>query len=342
MRYVQVGLGYRYRGVRTVLGGLENWQCCGVIGSGRTRGSRQTHADLVTCLDETTADLVIFLSSSHVDLVETCVERGVHCLIHPLLVPGIGSEVQDLAQSGLVHVGEYFPFTPSNLARKRAIDLGVVGNVTQVQVFATGIDHAVALIRYYLGTGSDDALVQAHPFASTLLASLDFGSDRTGLVGVSSRSSTLTRLHIKATDGEINGDQVVHLSDQIITTTYLTHEVGAELTSSAPGTCDFTGGVGTPDSPQVEPSSHRHPLSQISFSGQILWTNQYPHMPWSEEELGIAHYLTALSDGIRGTGLPPYFLSQGLVDFRLSQAVKQAVRESVGTVPTDTKTNRPH
>jgi hypothetical protein len=311
---------------------MDEWECGGVIGrrgkgTGRDPGrTRLTPADLKTelgvSLGQTRPDLVVCVAParSGLTVVKACVEAGVPVLVHPPLLPG--DEWAHLCDSGLVHCGVYPLFPPSNLARLRVIENGDLGSVTQVQVSGTPLYNAVALMRRFLGVGLENPTESAHRFKGLTLASLDFGDDRLGIFQVSGHTlgrGTPAQILIKTTEGEIHGDQVVHLHEGLITTTYLTRD---------------------PSSPESYVStslktSHGS-YSKILFGGQVLWTNPFPQMTWSEEDLGIAEYLCRLATHLRGEGPPPYSLIEGAHDARLIQSLTHSIRTADD--PTDQET----
>ena len=315
MRYIQVGVGYRFRLVPKVLADLPGWECCGVIASrSRVRTRRMDHNSLELegtvgrYLKERKPDLVVCLTPTRLTarVLRVCAEVGTPVLGHPPLVDELAGELTR------IHIGMYTLFTPSNLARLRVVERGDIGDVTQVQISGTPIFSAVALMRKFLGTGLDDGRASAHRFQRITLGSLDFGEDRMGIFQPGSQSSrgTPARLLVKGSAGEISGDQVVQRGG-LIRISYLRR---SQVLTSGTGALPLT---------QQLPY-----LCEISYGGTTLWMNPFPQMEWSEKELGIAQYLSHLEVHLRGEGPSPYSLIEAAHDARLIQGLVQAIREA--------------
>ena len=289
MRYVQVGRGYRFRSVRTVLDEMPDMECLGVVGrSGRAGDSTRFFTDVVSCLGEVTPDVVMCFSPTRVvEVMEACVRRGVPVVIQPSDLVELDSEAVGGVDSGLVQVGQYQLFSPGYLARRAVIDLGEIGEVTQVHISAPSWT-SMALIRAYLGVSDEEVVVSTHRFEEGMvLVSLDFPGGRQGIYEYAchgTRRRTTGRLLIRGTMGEISGDQVVRQTEDLITTRYLVRGPGG-----------------------------------ITLGDRTLWTNPHPAMGWSESEQSVVHFLAAISEWISG-GSPPHPLKEGLLDVRLTQA----------------------
>jgi len=334
MRFVQVGLGYRAQAFKRVLADMDEFECVGLVLRKQRTTAIPVYTDLATCLDEVAPDFVLNLTPAHSTpaMLRVAVAHGAPILAEtpPASSPAELDRLAELVPSGLVQIAEQYPLMPGHAARLEAVRLGLIGEVSQVQVSSTQTYHAMALIRAYLGVSPCQAIVRGHGFSAPLvdplnrsgwtsdstprdtamvLASVDFGGGRSGIYDFTDNQTRnllrTRRLLVRGTHGEISGDQVVRLADHnLITTTYMQRrQTGHDLDLN--GYCTY----------------------QITLGDQVLWTNPWPEMRWNDDELAVAEYLTRMASWVRGSGPPPYPLADGLYDARLGQAIDQAVAQ---------------
>ena len=324
MRYVQVGLGYRVRALRKVLADLGGFECVGLVLRKVRTANVPVYTDLDRCLDEVRAEIVFDLAPvrSAAQTATIAVGHGVPVMTE---APAGATTAElerlgELAGSGLVQIAERDPLMPGHAARLAAVRLGMIGEVSQVQVSSAQPCHAMALIRAYLGVGVVPAVVRGHRFSTALadprapgranpagediLASVDFGEGRSGIYDSSDNEArTLLqagRLLVRGSHGEISGDQVVLLSEHnLITTTYMRRQHDPDTRST----------------------------SQITLGEQVLWANPWPEMGWSDDEVAAAEFLTRTASWMRGEAAAPYPLAEALLDARLGLAIGQAIKQ---------------
>ena len=332
VRFVQVGLGYRSQAFRRVLNDLGGFECVGVVLRRVRTASVAVYTDLGQCLEEVRPDLVIGITgpSATPGIIETAVDKGIPVLVEtpPAATERDLDRLHGYCDCDLVQVAEQYPYMPGQAARLQAVRRGLIGEISQVQVSSTQTYHAMALIRAYLGIGPTDALVRAHRFSGPLvdpltragwtsdpnprradmvLASVDFGSDKSGIYDFTDNQTRnllrTRRLLVRGSHGEISGDQMVRLADHnLITTTYLNRrQTGHDLDLN--GYCTY----------------------QITLGDQVLWTNPWPQTRWNDDEVAVAEVLTRMAAHIEGTGPGPYPLSEAIYDARLGLAIDTAI-----------------
>jgi len=307
MKYVQVGLGYRAQGLKSVLSRMEDFECVGWVLHNPRTASVPVYTDLDRCLDEVGADLIVNLAPTHSTgpVLQSAVDHAVPAVTGtpPGSTVAELEKLAEVASSGLVQAMEHHPLMPGHAARLTGVSHDMIGEVWQVQISAAHPWHAMALIRAYLGLGIVPAVVRGHRFSGEdLLASVDFGEGRSGIYDCSGNQTRVVlqsgRLLVRGTHGEISGDQVVRLEEHnLITTTYMQRHLEAHCTS------------------------------QITLGDHVLWTNPAPEMEWNDEEGAIAEFFTRTSSWIRGEGAPPYPLSEAIYDARLGLAITEAIEQ---------------
>jgi len=333
MEFVQVGLGFRSQAFKRVLSDLGQFRCAGLVLRKSRTAAVPVYTDLGDALDHLQPDFVLSFAPARTTpaMLETAVAHGVRILAEtpPAATVGELDRLGDLAGSGLVHIAEQYPFMPGHAAWLAAVRLGLIGEVSQVQVSSTQTYHAMALIRAYLGIGAASAVVRAHRFsaplvdpltragwtldpiahqAATTLASIDFGEGRSGIYDFTDNQTRnllrTRRLVVRGSHGEISGEQVVRLAGEgLITTTYLNRrQTGHDLDLN--GYCTY----------------------QITLGDHILWTNPWPDARWNDDELAVAETLARTEAWVRGVGPGPYPLAQALFDARLGLAIDEAVQ----------------
>ncbi|HEY1484875.1 MAG TPA: Gfo/Idh/MocA family oxidoreductase [Micromonosporaceae bacterium] len=105
------------------------------------------------------------------DAIRAAVARRVPVLAETPPAPdadGLRRLWSDVGASGLVQVAEQYLLMPGHAARRAAVDHGVIGTPTSVQVSSTHLYHAVSLIRGLLGVTVEPATVDARSFTAPL------------------------------------------------------------------------------------------------------------------------------------------------------------------------------
>jgi len=360
VRYVQVGLGYRSAAFRRVLGELADFTCVGLVLRRVRTGDVPVYTDLAACLRDVRPDFVLGFTppATTPGILQTAVAAGVPVLAEtpPGSTAAALDGLDEVAASGLVQVAEQYPAMPGHAARLEVRRLGLIGDVSQVQVSSTQTYHAMALIRAFLGVAPGPAEVRAHRFtgplvdpltragwtadpvaheAATTLASVDFGAGLSGIYDYTDNQTRnllrTRRLVVRGSLGEISGEQVVRLAGPgLITTTYFSRrQTGHDLDLN-----DYTDAGRASHEPArvtepkegVDERSEEHCTYQITLGDHVLWTNPWPEHRWNDDELAVATILTRMAAWLRSEGEAPYPLSEALYDARLGLAIEEAVR----------------
>jgi predicted dehydrogenase len=228
--------------------------------------------------------------------------------------------------SGLVQVAEQYALMPSHASRLALARLGVIGQVTSVQVSSTHVYHAVALIRAFLGARFGPATVSAHDFIAPLInplvrdawtddpeprdakntiATMDFG----GTMGLYDFTTNQwhnqlrsRRIVIRGSAGEISNDEVVRLTGPrtIVRTPLVRRQTGYDLDLDAFDT------------------------DHISLGDTILYRNPFPGLRLNDEEIAISSALLAMASWCRAEGPAPYPLAEACQDHLLALAIDQS------------------
>ncbi|SDU93147.1 Predicted dehydrogenase [Microlunatus sagamiharensis] len=231
--------------------------------------------------------------------------------------------------TGLVQVAEQYLLMPQHAARMAAVREGVIGDVTSVQVSSTHLYHAVSMIRGFLGVGRGPVEVRAQSFTSplanplspagwsgsdepedleTVLATLDFGGQRTGLYDFTDNQwwnpLRARRIVVRGTRGEIVDEKVTRLVDAFtpVTSSLVRRQAGIDL--------DLEG---------VD-------LQHVSLDGRVLWRNPFRGSRMSEDDLAVAMLLAATGAWARGEGPAPYPLEEACEDHQVSLAILESAR----------------
>lgn len=227
----------------------------------------------------------------------------------------------------LVQVAEQYLCMPQHAARLRLAREGVIGEVTSVQVSSTHLYHAVSMIRGFLGVGRGPVTVHAQAFTaplanplspsgwsgsahpeplSTTLATLDFGSSRTGLYDFTDNQwwnpLRARRIVVRGSLGEMVDERVTRLVDPYtpVESSLVRRQAGVDLNLE---------GVD---------------LQHVSFDGRVLWRNAFAGARFSEDDLAVADLLAAMGAWRRGEGLEPYSLAEACQDHQISLAIGES------------------
>jgi predicted dehydrogenase len=234
-----------------------------------------------------------------------------------------------VGSSGLVQVAEQYLMVPAHAARLAAVRSGVIGTPTQVQVSSTHMYHAVSLIRGLLGAGREPVTVRASrstaplvdPLtrdgwtgddtprpATTTIATLDFGGERSGLYDFTDNQwhnqLRFRRILVRGTHGELRDDEVVRLvaPRTIVRSPLVRRQTGYDL--------DLDG----------------FETDTITLGDQVLFRNPYLGRRWNDEEIAIGTLIEAMAAWVRGEGPPPYPLADGAQDHLVALAVEESAQ----------------
>ncbi len=227
-----------------------------------------------------------------------------------------------------IQIAEQFHLQPAHAARIAAVESGVLGNISQIQLSVAHGYHAISLIRKILGVGYETADISGVTFESELingpgrygppakeeiitseqhifriqfggkLAIVDFSTDQ--YFSPIRNARVLIRGH----RGEIMNNEVVYLKD------YLTPVRLEFIRHSAGGDGDLRGLY----------------LEGIQLGDEWLYTNPFIPARLTDEELAIASCLEKMADYVE-TGRDFYSLAQGSQDQYLSLMMDQALHE---------------
>ncbi|WP_456824083.1 Gfo/Idh/MocA family protein [Cellulomonas sp. P5_E12] len=235
----------------------------------------------------------------------------------------------EVGSSGLVQVAEHSPAMPSHVARIAAVEDGLIGTPTSVQISSTHLYHAVGLIRRLLDAGRGEVVVRASVFhaplvgplardgwtgatepvdAWNILATLDFGGGRSALYDFTDNQwhnpLRTNRIVIRGTHGEIVDDTVTRWVDE-------------RTVVSSPIVRRVTG---------LEQNLDGFDLEHLSLDGRVLYRNPFQGARLADDDIAVASLLDATGAWVRGDGPPPYPLADGCQDHLLGLAIEEAGR----------------
>jgi predicted dehydrogenase len=328
--FVVVGSGWRAELFRRVAGGLDGVECLGAV----VRTPRELPVPTYGSLDEVKPDFVLTAVPWDVSpqVIVSAVQRGLPVLAEtpPASdVAGLRALWDAVGSSGLVQVAEQYLMVPAHAARLAAVRSGVIGTPTQVQVSSTHMYHAVSLIRGLLGAGREPVTVRASrstaplvdPLtrdgwtgddtprpATTTIATLDFGGERSGLYDFTDNQwhnqLRFRRILVRGTHGELRDDEVVRLvaPRTIVRSPLVRRQTGYDL--------DLDG----------------FETDTITLGDQVLFRNPYLGRRWNDEEIAIGTLIEAMAAWVRGEGPPPYPLADGAQDHLVALAVEESAQ----------------
>ncbi len=210
--------------------------------------------------------------------------------------------------SGLVQVAEHSPFMPAHAARAAVLQVGVIGEVTQVQISSTHMYHAMALVRSMLGVGLGPVEITARRFtgrlvdpqtkdgwtddpspkeAGTTLGLLDFGGGRSAVYDFTDNQwhnpLRVNRLLVRGSHGEILDDRVTRWVDTrtVVTSHLVRRQVGVEQ--------DLEG----------------FDLDHISFDGRVVYRNPFQGARLADDDVAVAALMAARTTGWRSPSTRP-------------------------------------
>jgi len=274
------------------------------------------------------------------DVTRELVELGIPVLTETPPAPdadGLRSLWADVGSSGLVQVAEHSPAMPAHAARIAAVDAGLIGTPTSVQISSTHLYHAVGLIRRLLGVGLGEVTVRASVFdapllapllregwsgatepveAWTILATLDFGAGRSALYDFTDNQwhnpLRTNRIVVRGSHGEIVDDAVTRFAGPETVLTSTIHRRVSGLEQNLDG----------------------FDLEHLSLDGRVLYRNPYRGARLADDDIAVASLLDATGAWVRGDGPAPYPLADGCQDHLVGLAIEEAGRTGE-TVRTD-------
>ncbi|HEX8343363.1 MAG TPA: Gfo/Idh/MocA family oxidoreductase [Actinoplanes sp.] len=335
--FAVVGAGWRAQMFLRLADQLPDVSCVGAVVRSPRSMPVPTFTSLAECVGETRPDFVLTAVPWDINpgVVREAVERGLPVLTETPPAPdvaGLRSLWDAVGDSGLVQVAEQYLLVPSHAARAAAVRSGVIGTPTQVQVSSTHQYHAVSMIRGLLGVGHGpvtvratrhraplvDPLTKAGPTddpwtddpepkpATTVIATLDFGDDRSGLYDFTDNQwhnqLRFRRILVRGTHGELRDDEVVRMvaPRTIVRSPLVRRQTGYDL--------DLDG----------------FDTDHITLGSEVLFRNPYPGRRFSDEEIAMSSILTATATWVRGDGPPPYPLADGAQDHLIALAIEEA------------------
>jgi predicted dehydrogenase len=348
-RYVVVGNGWRAASYQRLAALFpERLRALGVVTSTEQRGEqaeRQWHVpSFRSVADAVVGERPDFVVTAVPWAVSPEISRAVVALDLPVLsetppapdMPGLVELWSQVGTSGLVQVAEQYPLYPGHLARRRLIDSGVLGTVSNVQISSTHQYHAIALLRGMLGVGFENAAVTAmrteFGLASPIdregwtgdltpqpswnvLAHLDFGGGRSGLYDFTDNQwhneLRSNRILVRGSLGELVTDHVVHVTDEqtVLESDLVRRQTGLDM--------NFEG----------------FDLDHITFEGTVVYRNAWRAGRLADDEIAIASLLERMAGWVGNGEPPPYPLAEACQDHMLALAIDESLT-SRGTVHT--------
>lgn len=212
-----------------------------------------------------------------------------------------------------VQVAEQFHFQPRNMAIKRVIDSGIIGEVTGVKISACHDYHAGSLIRFFLGTKNEmpksqtinlpDRVMRYNCRAGLITPELVENTQKITVFEFKNKTAIYdftfeqyfsdiraTQITVRGTHGEIVNDKVTYLKDGVPHT--------FNLTRNAFGINENLDGFS---------------LFSITGNGETLYQNPFPNVRLSDEEIAIATCLLKMDTYLK-TGEEFYPVSDAVLD----------------------------
>jgi predicted dehydrogenase len=332
-RFAVIGAGWRAEYFWRAAAALPDLECVGAVVRTPRELPVPTFLDLDSCVREGRPDVVVTSVPWPVtpETIVAAVDRGLPVLAETPPAPdldGLRALWGQVGDSGLVQVAEQYLLMPSHAARLALVRSGAIGTPSQVQVSSTHQYHAIALMRGLLGVDRGPVTVRAAQFggplvdpltragwtdedepvdAATVLATVDFGDQRSGLYDFTDNQwhnqLRFRRILVRGSHGELADDTVVRLSapHTIASTPIVRRQSGYDL--------DLDG----------------FDTEHLAFGDQVLYRNPYVGRRWNDEEIAVATLLQQTAAWVREEGPPPYPLAEGIHDHRIALAIDEAL-----------------
>ncbi len=242
---------------------------------------------------------------------------------------GLRALWSDVGASGIVQVAEHSPSMPAHQARIRAVDEGLIGAATSVQISSTHLYHAVGLVRRLLRAGRGEVTVRATTTTAPLLepisrdgwtgeteakerwsilATLDFGGGRSALYDFTENQwhnpLRTNRLVVRGSHGELVDDTLTRWVDE---RTVVTSRLERRVTG-------------------LEQNLDGFDLEHLSLDGRVLYRNPFDGARLADDDIAVATLLASTGAWVRGEGEAPYPLADGCQDHLLGLAIDEAAR----------------
>jgi len=338
LRFAVVGSGWRAEFFVRVARLLpDRFTCVGVVTREAERGAwveREWGVPAVRSIGDLRPELVVTATPWPVTplAVTEAVGLGLRVLAETPPAPdaeGLRALWAAVGASGLVQVAEHSPFMPMHQARIAAVESGLIGRPTSVQVSSTHLYHAVGLIRALLGVGRGPVVVRSSRFTaplvdpmtrdgftgrgeavdrSTVLATLDFGDGRSALYDFTDNQwhnpLRTNRIVVRGTHGELTDDAVTRWVEErtITTSTFHRWQTG------------------------IEQNLDGWDTQHISLDGRVLWRNPFEGTRLADDDVAVATLLARCAAWVHDEGPEPYPLADGSQDHLVGLAIEESAR----------------
>ena len=216
-----------------------------------------------------------------------------------------------------VQVAEQFHFQPRNVAIKRVIESGILGEITQVQLSCCHDYHAASLIRFFLDTGDEMPETSSFTLPDTVTRYNSRGGllkepqtvtaeekfvvlrfkDKTALYDFNYEQYfsdiRASRIVIRGTNGEILNNECTYLKDG------LPHSFSLQRNSYG-----------------ANESLDGFTLVNITAEGNVVYENPFKGARLSDEEIAIATCLLNMKKYLE-TGTPFYSIKDAALDSKI-------------------------
>ena len=269
--------------------------------------------------------------ASNPSVVEELVKAGVHVLCET--PPAPNEEDLDklwlaVGSSELVQVAEQYLKLPGHASRLTIAQSGTIGDVTSVEVSSTHGYHAVSIMRGFLQSGFEPAVVSTQQFAAplvdplardgwnkdlsaknakTTISLIDFGNAKSGIYNFVDNQwhnqLRHRRIVIRGSKGEIVDDTVIRLVDgpAITTSKIERYQLGYDLNLDG------------------------YDTDHLSFDGKVIFRNPFVGFRFMDEEIAIAQLMIQMSGWIGGIAPAPYPLRDACQDQLISLAIDKSI-----------------
>lgn len=237
---------------------------------------------------------------------------------------------EQVGSSDLVQVAEQYMLMPTHAARLTAVERGLIGELSSVQISSTQLYHAVSVIRNFLGIGFESATVSARRFtgplinpanrrgwtgdltpkqATTTIATIEFVNGRSAVYDFTDNQTRnhlrSRRLLLRGSSGEISNDSLVRLGDEqtILTSRIVRRQTGHEL--------DHEG----------------FDTAHLSVDGEVLWRNPFFGLRMNDEDIAMMTIMLRMAAWARGNGPAPYPLAHASQDHLIGLALERSADE---------------